>query len=146
MIPGPFNYHAPASLDEAIGLLADLGEDARPLAGGHSLIPMMKLRLAPMEHLVDLRRIDSLKGIEEQAGTLVIGAMTTQSDLLASDLVAGHCPIIIRRADGIKAGAHKGLIVVRRCATSAPWAAMSPMATRPTTCRASCSASMRVTS
>ena len=94
MIPGNFAYHAPTTVEEAVGLLAELGEEARPLAGGHSLIPMMKLRLAPLEHLVDLRRIGSLKGIREEGGALVIGAMTTQAELLASELVAGHCPIL----------------------------------------------------
>ena len=94
MIPGNFAYHAPTTVEEAVGLLAELGEEARPLAGGHSLIPMMKLRLAPLEHLVDLRRIGSLKGIREEGGALVIGAMTTQAELLASEVVAGHCPIL----------------------------------------------------
>ncbi len=94
MIPGSFSYHSPATVEEAVGLLANLGEDARPLAGGHSLLPMMKLRLAPLEHLVDLGQIAALKGINHEDGALVIGAMTTQADLLASDLIAGHCPII----------------------------------------------------
>ena len=94
MIPGSFNYHSPATVEEAVGLLANLGEDARPLAGGHSLLPMMKLRLAPLEHLVDLGQIAALKGINHEDGALVVGAMTTQADLLASDLIAGHCPII----------------------------------------------------
>jgi aerobic carbon-monoxide dehydrogenase medium subunit len=94
VIPGPFDYHAPTTVEEAIGLLADLGDEARPLAGGHSLLPMMKLRLAPLEHLVDLRRIDALKGIREDGGALVIGAMTTQHEILASDLVAGQCPLL----------------------------------------------------
>ncbi len=94
MIPGSFNYHSPATVEEAVGLLANLGEDARPLAGGHSLLPMMKLRLAPLEHLVDLGQIAALKGINHEDAALVIGAMTTQADLLASDLIAGHCPII----------------------------------------------------
>ena len=60
MIPGAFDYHRPATLAEAIGLLADLGDDARVLAGGHSLIPMMKLRLAQPAHLVDLAGIAGL--------------------------------------------------------------------------------------
>jgi carbon-monoxide dehydrogenase medium subunit len=94
VIPGNFSYHAPATVEEAIGLLARLGDDARPLAGGHSLLPMMKLRLAPLEHLVDLRHIAALKGIRQEGGALVIGAMTTQAGILASDLVAGHCPIL----------------------------------------------------
>ncbi len=94
MIPGSFDYHRPSSVEEATALLADLGEDARPLAGGHSLVPMMKLRLATMEHLVDLGGIDSLKGIGEEGGGLTIGATTTQADIMASGLVAAHCPIL----------------------------------------------------
>lgn len=94
MIPGSFSYHSPATVEEAVGLLAELGDEARPLAGGHSLLPMMKLRLAPLEHLVDLRRIATLKGITAEGGSLVIGAMTTQSELLASDVVTGHCPLL----------------------------------------------------
>src|SRR6516162_5810158 len=81
MIPGAFAYHRPKSLSEAVGLLADLGEDARPLAGGHSLIPMMKLRLAAPEHLVDLRAIAELRGIRAEGSDIVIGAMTTQHEV-----------------------------------------------------------------
>jgi len=94
MIPGRFTYHRPGSVSEAVKLLASLGEDARPLAGGHSLIPMMKLRLAPLEHLVDLRKIADLKGVREAGGALVIGAMTTQHEILASDLIAAQCPLL----------------------------------------------------
>ena len=94
MIPGPFAYHRPNSLAEAVGLLADLGEDARPLAGGHSLIPMMKLRLAQPAHLVDLRSIGDLEGIRADGADIVIGAMTTQHELIASDLLAANLPII----------------------------------------------------
>ena len=94
MIPGNFAYHAPTTVEEAVGLLAELGDDARPLAGGHSLLPMMKLRLAPLEHLVDLGKIAALKGITAEGGVLTIGAMTTQAEVLASDTITGHCPII----------------------------------------------------
>ncbi len=94
MIPGSFDYHCPSTVEEATALLADLGDEARPLAGGHSLVPMMKLRLAPLEHLVDLGRIDSLRGVTEEAGGLTIGAMTTQAELMTSDLVASACPIL----------------------------------------------------
>ena len=94
MIPGAFAYHRPKSLAEAVGLLADLGEDARPLAGGHSLIPMMKLRLAAPEHLVDLRAIGDLRGIRAEGGDIVIGAMTTQHEVIGSDLLAGKLPIL----------------------------------------------------
>jgi aerobic carbon-monoxide dehydrogenase medium subunit len=94
MIPGAFAYHRPRSLAEAVGLLADLGEEARPLAGGHSLIPMMKLRLAAPEHLVDLRAIADLKGISAEGGDIVIGAMTSQHELIASDLLGARLPIL----------------------------------------------------
>ena len=94
MIPGAFAYHRPKSLAEAVGLLADLGEDARPLAGGHSLIPMMKLRLAAPEHLVDLRAIGDLRGIRAEGGDIVIGAMTTQHEVIGSELLAGKLPIL----------------------------------------------------
>ena len=94
MIPGSFAYHRPTSVREAVGLLADLGEEARPLAGGHSLIPMMKLRLATPEHLVDLAGIPDLKGIRSDGGAIVIGAMTTQHEIVRSDLLAEKIPIL----------------------------------------------------
>jgi len=94
VIPGPFEYHRPASLAEATGLLAELGDDARVLAGGHSLIPMMKLRMAAPEHLVDLQDIADLKGIARDGGAVVIGAMTTQHELIASDALASAVPLI----------------------------------------------------
>ena len=94
MIPGSFDYHRPKSLREAVALLADLGEEARPLAGGHSLIPMMKLRLASPDHLVDLAGIGDLKGIHDDGGDIVIGAMTTQHEIIGSDLLAAKLPIL----------------------------------------------------
>ena len=94
MIPGPFSYHRPATLADAVKLLSTLGDEARPLAGGHSLVPMMKLRLATPEHLVDLHGIDGLKGIRRDGNTIVIGAMTTQHELLASDDIAKSLPIL----------------------------------------------------
>jgi aerobic carbon-monoxide dehydrogenase medium subunit len=94
MIPGPFSYHRPATVADAIKLLSTLGDDARALAGGHSLVPMMKLRLATPEHLVDLHGIDGLKGIRRDGNTIVIGAMTTQHQLLASDEIATSLPIL----------------------------------------------------
>jgi carbon-monoxide dehydrogenase medium subunit len=98
MIPGRFTYHRPASVSEAVKLLASLGEDARPLAGGHSLIPMMKLRLAQPEHLVDLGRIADLKGIRQDGGDIVIGAMTTQAEVIGSALLKEKAPILIEAA------------------------------------------------
>jgi aerobic carbon-monoxide dehydrogenase medium subunit len=94
MIPGPFDYHRPASVADAVKLLADLGDDARPLAGGHSLVPMMKLRLATPTHLIDLHGIAGLRGIRREGDTIVIGAMTTQHDLLASEEIARVLPIL----------------------------------------------------
>jgi carbon-monoxide dehydrogenase medium subunit len=94
MIPGSFSYHRPASVTDAVKLLASLGEDARPLAGGHSLVPMMKLRLATPAHLVDLHGIAGLKGISRTGNSIVIGAMTTQHELLASDEIAKSLPIL----------------------------------------------------
>lgn len=94
MIPGDFEYYRPNSLDEAVQLLATHGDDARVLAGGHSLIPMMKLRLAAPEHLVDLRDIASLTGVSESGGDITIGAMTTQTEMIASTLLTETCPII----------------------------------------------------
>src|ERR1700722_18674502 len=94
MIPAPFAYHRPRSLDETFGLLAQHGEDARVVAGGHSLIPMMKLRLARPEHLVDLRDLEDLRGIRSEPHAVIIGAMTTQHELIGSELLAGICPIM----------------------------------------------------
>ena len=94
MIPGSFAYHRPTSVGEAVGLLNQLGEDARALAGGHSLIPMMKLRLATPAHLVDLAGISDLKGIRADGSDIVIGAMTTQHELIGSDLLGTKIPLL----------------------------------------------------
>ena len=94
MIPGPFAYHRPKSVADAVAMLTDLGDDARPLAGGHSLIPMMKLRLATPTHLVDLSELADLKGVRSDGADVVIGAMTTQHELIASDVLAGKVPLL----------------------------------------------------
>ena len=94
MIPGAFDYHRPSSVDEAVKLLADLGDEARVLAGGHSLIPMMKLRMALPENLIDLQDIAELKGISEADGTITIGAMVRQAEIIGSATLAEHCPIL----------------------------------------------------
>ena len=73
MIPPRFEYHAPKTVGEAVALLGQLGSDAKLLAGGHSLLPMMKLRFAQPEHLIDINRIPELRGIREEGGTVVIG-------------------------------------------------------------------------
>ena len=94
MIPAPFEYHRPANLGEAIALLGSLDSDARLLAGGHSLIPMMKLRLAQPSHLIDLAAIAELRGITLDGGDVVVGAMTSQHDVIGSELLATHVPIL----------------------------------------------------
>ncbi|MDH3386983.1 MAG: xanthine dehydrogenase family protein subunit M [Gammaproteobacteria bacterium] len=94
MIPPAFEYHAPGSIDDAVALLSQYGDEAKILAGGHSLLPMMKLRFAEPEHLVDINNIDSLKGISEENGTIVIGAMTSENELIASSLLQEKCPLL----------------------------------------------------
>src|ERR1700760_4181630 len=94
VIPGSFDYHRPRSVQEAVGLLAQYGDDGRALAGGHSLIPMMKLRLATPAHLVDLAGLADLKFIRADGADVVIGAMTTQHELIASDLLTGKVPLL----------------------------------------------------
>ncbi|HMK78330.1 MAG TPA: xanthine dehydrogenase family protein subunit M [Xanthobacteraceae bacterium] len=94
MIPGSFAYHRPSSVKEAVSLLAGFGEEGRVLAGGHSLIPMMKLRLATPANLVDLGGISDLGGIRRDGNDIVIGAMTTQHALIGSAELATAIPLI----------------------------------------------------
>lgn len=89
MIAEPFHYDAPTSLDEALALLEEYGDEAKILAGGHSLIPMMKLRFSSPSHLVDINGIPGLAYIKEEDGFLKIGAMTREVDLEDSDLITG---------------------------------------------------------
>jgi len=101
MIPAAFAYHRPTSVNDAVGLLAKLGDDGRALAGGHSLIPMMKLRLATPGNLVDLGGIAELKGVRTDGGDVVIGAMTTQHDLIGADLLSAKVPILRETSEQI---------------------------------------------
>jgi carbon-monoxide dehydrogenase medium subunit len=94
MIPAAFEYHAPTSLGEATALLARLGEDAKVLSGGQSLIPLMKLRLASPPHVIDINGIPGLAGLREVDGFLRIGALTRESDLEESDLVRARYPLL----------------------------------------------------
>ena len=94
MIPGMFDYFAPSTLEEATRLLEQHGPDAKLLAGGHSLIPLMKLRLAAPRVLVDLNGVADLAGIEERDGRLRIGAMTRHAQLEASELISDRYPLI----------------------------------------------------
>lgn len=98
MIPGAFEYHARTSLGEALALLAQLGDEAKVLAGGQSLIPMMKLRLAMPRHLVDINRIPGLAYVREAGGVLEIGALTREAELEESDLVRRRYPILVDTA------------------------------------------------
>ena len=93
MYPAAFEYHAPGSVQEALGLLGKL-DDAKILAGGHSLVPMMKLRLAQPKHLIDLRKVPGLSGIKEDGSTIAIGAMTTHWDVESSKLLQAKCPVV----------------------------------------------------
>lgn len=97
MIPSGFEYHAAASVDDAIGLLGRF-EDAKVLAGGHSLLPMMKLRFAEPAHLIDINGIDELKGVCLDGETVHIGAMTTENELIASDVLQRHVPLLVDAA------------------------------------------------
>jgi aerobic carbon-monoxide dehydrogenase medium subunit len=95
MIPAPFSYHRPKSLADATLLLAQHSDQARVLAGGQSLIPMMKLRLAAPEHLIDISGIAELKGVQTNGTSLVIGATTTQHELQQSKVATEAAPILL---------------------------------------------------
>ena len=94
MITGAFDYHRPSTVDDAIALLSQHGDEGRVIAGGHSLVPMMKLRLAAPSHLIDLGALDELRGIEVGDQDITIGAMTTQHEIMASDALAARCPTL----------------------------------------------------
>ena len=94
MYPAAFEYHAPGTVKEALSLLGKLGDDAKLLAGGHSLIPMMKLRLAQPKHVIDLRKVPGLNGIKDDKGTIAIGAMATHWQVESAALLREKCPIV----------------------------------------------------
>lgn len=98
MIPPAFAYHAPRSVGEALSLLTKLGDDAKLLAGGHSLLPMMKMRFAQPGVLIDINRIPELRGIREEGGMIRIGAMTTESELIGSRLLQDRLPLLAEAA------------------------------------------------
>ena len=111
MFPSPFEYAAATSLDEAIALLHQHGDEAKLLAGGHSLLPMMKLRLAAPGILIDLGRVPDLAGVQARNGTLTLGAMTTYAALIADADLARACPLLGETA------AHIGDMQVRNRGT-----------------------------
>ena len=94
MIPAAFEYYRPKDLEGALSVLEEHGDDARVLAGGHSLIPMMKLRMADVPHLIDLQDVDGLSGISIEGNTIRIGAMTTQHDIINDAQLASAAPIM----------------------------------------------------
>lgn len=98
MIPSAFDYAAPATVAEALGLLADAGDDVKLLAGGQSLIPVMKLRLADPATVIDLGRIGELSGVRDDGDALLIGAMTTHHQIATDPLIAAHVPLLAKAA------------------------------------------------
>lgn len=98
MYPAPFEYHRAASVEEALALLAQYADDARLIAGGHSLLPVMKLRFSQPAHLIDIRRVPELSGIKEEDGTLRIGATTTHAAIAASDVIRHRVPVLAEAA------------------------------------------------
>jgi len=98
VIPRPFEYHAPANLPDALSLLNRYGDEAKLLAGGHSLLPMMKLRFAAPGHLIDLGKIGELKGIKQVGNEIRIGSMTTENELIWSRLLAEKVPLLVEGA------------------------------------------------
>lgn len=101
MIPAAFDYVAPTSVEEALSALAEAGDDAKVLGGGQSLLPVLRMRLNAPEKVVDLSRIDSLRGISEDGDHLVIGAMTTHHEVATSDLVREHAAVLAEAASTV---------------------------------------------
>lgn len=99
MYPYPFTYHRPSSVAEALTLIGEFGADGKVLAGGHSLLPVMKLRLAQPAHLVDITGLDDLRGIREVQGGVEIGALTTHHEILASSLLAAKAGLLPEMAN-----------------------------------------------
>ncbi|TKB46595.1 FAD binding domain-containing protein [Thalassotalea mangrovi] len=97
MITSQFQYHKASSIEDAIQKLQN-EEDAKLLAGGHSLLPMMKLRFAEPPYLIDINDIPELQGIDLQGDTIRIGAMTTENELIASEILQQHCPLLVEAA------------------------------------------------
>ena len=101
MIPAAFDYHAPTTVEEALQLLATSGDDVKILAGGQSLIPVLRLRLAAPEVMIDLGKITELRGIRDDGDALVIGAMTPHSEVASSPLVRQHATVLAEAAETV---------------------------------------------
>ncbi|MGD9959182.1 FAD binding domain-containing protein [Nocardioides sp.] len=99
MIPAQFDYVAPASVEEALAVLAEHGDDAKVIAGGQSLLPVLRMRLNAPEMVVDLGKIDALRGIRDDGDAIVIGAMTIHAEVGSSDLVAEHAALISKAVE-----------------------------------------------
>jgi len=98
VIPAGFDYHAPATLDEAVRLLSESGDDVKLLAGGQSLLPVLRLRLAAPEVVVDLGKVEELRGVRTEGGTLVIGAMTPHHDVATDATIRQHARVLSEAA------------------------------------------------
>ncbi len=129
MIPTAFDYQRALSLDDALARLQAAGGDAKFLAGGHSLIPLMKLRLSEPKVLIDIARIPGLSGIREKDGRIEIGAGTTHAEVAASALLREKCPVVAETA---------GRSAIRRSETAAHseavWLMPIPRPTIPPPC------------
>ena len=101
MIPAPFAYARPTTVDEALQAIADGGEDVKVLAGGQSLIPVMRLRLAAPETVVDLIRVEGLRGVRAEGDQLVVGAMTTHADVLTDPLLARYGRLLVQATETV---------------------------------------------
>ncbi|MEE9241110.1 MAG: xanthine dehydrogenase family protein subunit M [bacterium] len=101
MIPADFDYYRPATLDEAIKMLQNYGPEAKLLAGGHSLLPILKARLAQPEILIDIGRIPDLKGVMQENHSILIGALTTHDEIASSPVVREQCPLLAEAAEQI---------------------------------------------
>ncbi|MGW4819047.1 FAD binding domain-containing protein [Streptomyces sp. NPDC004227] len=112
MIPPAFDYARPTSVDEAVRTLADAGEDAKVLAGGQSLLPLLRLRLAFPELVVDIGRIPELRGVREDRGTLAIGALTTHHEVVHDPLVRRHAGLLAQATETVADPAvrHRGTL------------------------------------
>ncbi|WP_151084399.1 FAD binding domain-containing protein [Nocardioides cynanchi] len=98
MIPAKFDYVAPSTVEEALSALAERGDDAKIMAGGQSLLPVLRMRLNAPEMVIDLGRIESLRGVTEDGDALVIGALTTHSEMVTNDLVRQHALLLSKAA------------------------------------------------